>query len=228
MTRRLKGETNASRRKRANFLKIVRKLLKERLGSDEIRCVNKIARQAWAFSLQATGARLSDRLIEVATIYRDRKQKLAKKHSQFIQALDDMDGSWFDAEINTALKDAGISVDTASGVFAALDKAIYSQELTSYSKKNQRPKHDDYHFNVPLGSLLIDSGLNRKSASKVIAQIRLETGLMTSENYDIDRLSKRIEDQLSYENRKLSNDQATPKNLMDEFNRAIRKPSENE
>lgn len=125
----------------------------------------------------------------------------------------DFDDTPLNDEFFQELKKVGVSVDTANKVLSALDKAIYSKELL-YTEKNQRPRHKDYYFNVPLGELLIDLGFNRKDSSKLIAQIRIDTNTLISGNMNIEKLSKRIEDQLSSQSYKQKHQDGASQELL--------------
>ncbi|MEW8145975.1 MAG: hypothetical protein AB2794_20730 [Candidatus Thiodiazotropha endolucinida] len=101
-------------------------------------------------------------------------------------------------EFRYELGEAGLSVNTAIAVLDALEKAI-SDKTFILTRENKRPRKSDYYFNVPLGRLLSQSGLNRAESSRLIAEIRIATDTLISGKEDFDKLSKRIEQQLSNE-----------------------------
>jgi hypothetical protein len=184
------------RRKEADFLKTTQVVLAETFGNDDMRTISKIARQAWELNKRATGPRLNDIAQEAAAQYRDRLRKVANKYDRFMEAFQDMQCGWFDSEFLKALEDAGVSFDTANRVCEAIDQTVHSKSINSVIRKNQRPKHDDYHFNIPLAKILMDLGLNRKAAARTIAKIRVRANVLVSPGENVEKLTSRIEQQV--------------------------------
>ncbi|MEW8525533.1 MAG: hypothetical protein AB2552_21040 [Candidatus Thiodiazotropha endolucinida] len=227
--RRLKGMTY-ERKQQAAFLRVTRRVLKNHWTTSsvtyDITLINKISKAALSYRSDALSNRINDGLIEASAPYGQYKQKLQRKYEQFQNVLN-FDDTPLNDEFVHELKKVGISIDTANKVLDALDKAIHSNDLI-FTKKNQRPKHKDYYFNVPLGELLIDSGFNRKESSRLIAKIRSDTNTLISGNLDLERLSKRIEDQLSSQSYKRKQQKVSSQSLLDELDKAIRETVKNE
>ncbi|MBV2120516.1 MAG: hypothetical protein KUF74_03585 [Candidatus Thiodiazotropha sp. (ex Ctena orbiculata)] len=212
------------RKQRAAFLRATRVVLKNHRPTSsvtyDICLINKVSRAALSYRTDALSKRPYDSLIEISKPYGQYKKKLQRKYEQFQNVLD-FDDTPLNDEFFQELKKVDVSVDTANKVLNALDKAIYSTDLI-FTKKNQRPRHKDYYFNVPLGELLSDSGFNRKESSRLIAQIRSDTNTLMSDSMDIDKLSKRIEDQLSSHSYKRKLQNGPSKLLLDKLNKVTR------
>ncbi|MEW7993622.1 MAG: hypothetical protein AB2652_09050 [Candidatus Thiodiazotropha endolucinida] len=204
MPRKIIKGTSWSRYQTACFLRSTKIILKDYFSACfityDIALINRITKKAAKYRVNALSKSLSEYMHEGSTLYAKYKKNLQRKYGQYHAALfvNDTIPIPLNDDFVRELKKAGVSVDTANIVLDAYEKAIYSKDLI-FPRANSRPKKKDYYFNVPLGHLLAQSGLNRAESSRLIAEIRIATGTLVSEKEEIDKLSKRIEQQLRNE-----------------------------